>query len=302
MTWSTNTITEKPGIVRRIFAFPLVWLVIGAAMIVIFSGVLNGISSELDTPFQIGAALIGAAGSVGLYVLTMRLIARRRTPELSGKIGREFVLGGAIGAAFVISSVLLISALGGYSVQWHPVDALTTVSLAIAVSLGVAIVEELVFRGLALQAIEKIGGPWVAVAITAILFGGAHMLNPGASLWSGFAITVEAGVLIGAAFVWRRNLWFVIGLHFAWNTIQSLFGIPVSGHRNPGLFVTETHGADWLTGGAFGMEASVVTVAISVVLSAMMVVAARRARTRAGLRADTPDTLMMCPPSPSSTC
>lgn len=278
MTSSTNTIAEKPGIVRRILAYPLVWLVIGAVAIVIFSGLLNGVSSELDTPFQIGAALISAVGSIGLYVLTMRLVARRRTPELNGRIGREFLVGGAIGAGFVISSVLLISALGGYSVQWHPVDALTTVSLAVAVSLGVAIVEELVFRGLALQAIEKIGGPWVAVAITAILFGGAHMLNPGASLWSGFAITVEAGVLMGAAFVWRRNLWFVIGMHFAWNTIQSLFGIPVSGHRNPGLFVTEMHGDDWLTGGAFGMEASVVTVAVSIVLSAMMVVAARRAR------------------------
>lgn len=286
MTSSTNTIDKKPGIARRVLAFPLVWLVIGAAAIAAFSGLLNGISSELSTPWQIALALIGCAGSIGLYVLTMRLVARRRTPELRGAIGKEFLMGGAIGAAFVIASVLTIVGLGGYTVQWHPIDVMTTVSMAIAVSLGAAVVEELVFRGLGVQAIEKVGGPWVAVAITAVLFGGAHLLNPGASLWSGFAITVEAGVFLGAAFVWRRNLWFVIGLHFAWNTIQSLFGIPVSGHRNPGLFVTETHGADWLTGGAFGLEASVVTVAISVVLSALMIVAAQRTRTRAGALAD----------------
>ncbi len=187
-------------------------------------------------------------------------------------------MGGAIGALFIISSVLTVVAMGGYTVVWHPVDAMSTVSLAIAVHLGVAVVEELVFRGLALQAIEKYIGAWGAVAITALLFGGAHMLNPGASLWSGFAITVEAGVLIGAAFVWRRNLWFVFGLHFAWNCIQNLFGIPVSGHREPGLFETTVHGDAWLTGGAFGVEASVVTVAISVVLSTAMVIAARRAK------------------------
>ena len=278
MTSSTVDLADKPGIVRRIFAFPLVWLVIGAAVIVIFNGVLTGVASDLDTPFQIAAALIGAAGSIGLYALTMRLVARRRTPEMRRPIGREFLLGGAIGAFFIIASVLIVTALGGYTVQWHPVDALSTVSLAIAVHLGVAVVEELVFRGLALQAIEKFVGAWGAVAITALLFGGAHMLNPGASLWSGLAITLEAGVLIGAAFVWRRNLWFIIGLHFAWNTIQNLFGIPVSGHREPGLFETTVHGDAWLTGGDFGVEASVVTVAISLVLSTLMIVAARRAK------------------------
>lgn len=278
MTSSTVDLADKPGIVRRIFAFPLVWLVIGAAAIVIFNGLITGVASELDTPFQVAAALIGVAGSIGLYVLTMRLVARRRTPEMRRPIAREFLFGGAIGALFIIASVLIVTALGGYTVQWHPVDALSTVSLAVAVHLGVAVVEELVFRGLALQAIEKFVGPWGAVAITALLFGGAHMLNPGASLWSGFAITVEAGVLIGAAFLWRRNLWFIIGLHFAWNTIQNLFGIPVSGHREPGLFETTVHGDAWLTGGDFGVEGSVVTVVISLVLSTLMVIAGRRAK------------------------
>ncbi|MGP6169593.1 CPBP family intramembrane glutamic endopeptidase [Microbacterium sp. A196] len=276
MTSSITPTLDKPGIVRRIFAFPPVWLVLGAAAIVIVYAVLTGVASEMSTPFQIAAALIGTAGSIGLYLLTMRVLARRRTPELRWAAGREFLLGGAVGAFFIIASVMIVAALGGYTVQWHPVDVFTTVMLAVAVNLGAAVIEELVFRGLALQVFEKYVGPWVAIAVTALLFGGAHMLNPGASLWSGFAITVEAGVLIGAAFVWRRNLWFAIGLHFVWNTVQSLFGIPVSGHRNPGLFETTVHGDDWLTGGGFGVEASVVSVGLSLVLSTLMIVAARR--------------------------
>lgn len=275
-----DTVSEKPGVVRRVFAFPLVWFVIGAVVIIAVDQVVRVAASGFGTPVRIIAALVSAALAIGIYVLTMRLLARRRTPELRGSVAREILFGIAIGAFFVIASVLIITALGGYSVQWHPVDALNTVSLAIVFNFGVAIVEELAFRGLALQAIEKLGGAWVAIAITALLFGGAHLLNANATVWSAFAIALEAGVLIGAAFVWRRSLWFVIGLHFAWNTLVSLLGIPVSGSRKPGLFVTTAHGPDWLTGGAFGIEASVVTVAVGMVFSTVMIVAAVRARRR----------------------
>lgn len=278
MTSSTVPDSEKPGMIRRIFAFPLVWFVIGAVVIIAVDQVVRVAASGFGTPIRIIASLVSAALAIGIYVLTMRLLARRRSPELRGSVAREILFGAAVGAFFVVASLLIITALGGYSVQWHPIDVLNTVSLAIVFNFGVAIVEELAFRGLALQAIEKLGGRWVAIAVTALLFGGAHLLNANATLWSGFAIALEAGVLIGAAFVWRRSLWFVIGLHFAWNTLVSLLGIPVSGNRKPGLFVTTTHGPDWLTGGAFGIEASVVTVAVGVVFSTVMIVAAVRAR------------------------
>lgn len=278
MTSSITPTPKKPGIARRIFAFPLVWLLIGAPVIMLFFGLLNGFARELSVPIRAIVTLAGTAAAIGLYVWTMRGLARRRTPELRWAAGREFLLGGAVGAVFIIASVGLVAAFGGYTVQWEPVDVFNTVMLAIVVSLGAAVVEELVFRGLALQAIEKLLGPWVAIAITALLFGGAHMTNPGATLWSSFAITIEAGVLLGAAFVWRRNLWFVIGLHFAWNAIQGLVGIPVSGQRSPGLFVTTVHGEDWLTGGDFGVEASVVAVGLGLVLSTLMILAVLRAR------------------------
>ncbi|MDQ0613916.1 membrane protease YdiL (CAAX protease family) [Microbacterium sp. W4I4] len=278
MTSSTSPDTKNLGIIRRFLAFPLVWFVLGAVVIIAVDQVIRVAASGFGAPIRIVASLVSAALAIGIYVLTMRLLARRRTPELRGSVFREILLGAAIGAFFVISSVLVIAALGGYSVQWHPIDALNTVSLAIVFNFGVAIVEELAFRGLALQAIEKLGGPWIAIAVTALLFGGAHLLNANATPWSALAIALEAGVLIGAAFVWRRSLWFVIGLHFAWNTLVSLLGIPVSGSRKPGLFATTTHGPDWLTGGAFGIEASVITVAVGVVVSTVMIIAAVRTR------------------------
>lgn len=269
---------SRQGLVRRILAFPLVWAALGAAMIVIADGVLVGVGGDLGTPFLIGGSLLGGVLSLGLYILTMRALAGRRVPELAGQVVRDVLLGLAIGAGFVALSALIVATLGGYSIAWNPSQQTATIATAVAVNLGAAIVEELVFRGLLLQAIERLAGPWFAIVVTALLFGGAHLLNPGASLWSGIAIAIEAGVLCGCAFVWRRSLWLVIALHFAWNVLESLLGIPVSGHREPGLWVTTVHGSDALTGGAFGLEASIVPVVVSLLLSAGFVLLARRRR------------------------
>lgn len=271
---------SRPGIVRRIFAFPLIWAALGAAAIVIADGVLVGVGGDLGTPFLIGGSILGALLSLGLYILTMRALAGRRVPELAGPVVRDVLLGLAIGVGFVTLSALIVAALGGYTITWNPSQQTATIATAVAVNFGAAVVEELVFRGLMLQAVERLAGPWIAIVVTALLFGGAHMLNPGASLWSAVAIAIEAGVLCGCAFVWRRSLWLVIALHFAWNVLESLLGIPVSGHREPGLWVTTVHGCDALTGGAFGLEASIIPVVVSLLLSAGLLLLARRRRRR----------------------
>ncbi|WP_144710770.1 type II CAAX endopeptidase family protein [Curtobacterium pusillum] len=273
----------KPGVARRIFTFPLTWMVIGTVFVFLTNAILVGVGSEMDSTGVIVTALIGAAAGLLFYKLTMWLVARRSTPELSLRhFGRETVFGLAIGTVFIAASYLIVVATGGYSVVWAPHDVATTVGLALAVNAGAAIVEELTFRGLLFQGIEALGGRragrWIALGVTAAFFGGAHLFNPGATLWSSFAIAVEAGVLLGAAFIWRRNMWFVIGIHFAWNVIEGLLGIPVSGHRDPGLFLTTVHGTGLLSGGAFGLEASFVPVLVSLAVAIPMLVAAHRKR------------------------
>ncbi|MEK3732872.1 MULTISPECIES: CPBP family intramembrane glutamic endopeptidase [unclassified Paenibacillus] len=189
----------------------------------------------------------------------------------------EAVRGVITGAMFIAASTLIIVMLGGYSFQWAAAaDPGSIVMASIEIALGAAILEELVFRGLMLQAIQKLGGSWIALAVTSLTFGAFHLGNPGATLWSAVAITLEAGVLLGAAFLWRRNLWFVMGLHFAWNALESLLGIPVSGLPADGLFTVQAHGAAWLTGGDFGLEGSIVTVILGLVIAIPMLIGAAR--------------------------
>jgi hypothetical protein len=84
-----------------------------------------------------------------------------------------------------------------------------------------------------------------------------------------------------------RSLWFAMGLHTAWNFLQgSIFGVAVSGNGAPtdSLLQPLIQGNQWLTGGAFGIEASVIAVVLGLGLgSAFLVQAVRQQRTMRGL-------------------
>jgi membrane protease YdiL (CAAX protease family) len=279
---STPPFAPPRSRVARVLAFPVTWMVIGIAAIVVTDILCIDLGAGLGTPGQVVGAIVGGVVAVLIYQLVMRRLARRRPTELASTGAlRQGLLGSALGAAFIVAAVGIVTLLGGFRIGWHPVDAVNTIALAIAVNFGAAAVEEIVFRGFAFRAIEQLfgrgRGTWIALSVTSLCFGAVHMLNPGASLWSGLAIAIEAGVLLGAAFAWRRNLWFVIGIHFAWNALEGLFGIAVSGHRDPGLLLTVATGPAAISGGAFGVEASVVPVLISIAISIPMIIAARRA-------------------------
>jgi membrane protease YdiL (CAAX protease family) len=220
-------------------------------------------------------AVVGAVAAVAVYWAVMRYVARRSMPEIAPtRAVSHAVIGIAFGVVFIAASVLMV--LTEFSFTASSGDTASIVASMVAIQLGAAVTEELLFRGLALQALERLCGSWPALAITAVLFGFLHLANPGATVWSSFAIAVEAGVLLGAAFLWRRNLWLAVGLHFAWNTSVGLLGIPVSGHAADGVLTARPTGPDLLTGGGFGLEASIVPVIVSLALAIPMLIAARR--------------------------
>jgi membrane protease YdiL (CAAX protease family) len=258
---------HEAGRFDRVLRFPLVWMLIG---IVGVGGV-----SALSSGGPPVLALVGAVAAVAVYWVVMRYVARRSMPELvSARAVPHAVIGIALGLVFITASVLMV--LTEFSFTESSGNTASIVATMVAVQLGAAVTEELIFRGLALQALERLCGSWNALAITAVLFGLLHLANPGATLWSSFAIAVEAGVLLGAAFLWRRDIWLAMGLHFAWNTSVGLLGIPVSGHPASGVLTTRPTGPDLLTGGGFGLEASIVPVIVSLVLAVPMLIAARR--------------------------
>ncbi|MEU5485758.1 CPBP family intramembrane glutamic endopeptidase [Streptomyces mirabilis] len=259
----------RGGRLGRIVRAPLGWMMTGMVGV----GLVSGLTATGPGPVPV----LGAVAAVAVYWVVMRRVAGRSTPEIARQgAGREALRGGAVGLGFVLVSALLITAFGGYSFSWAGNGFFSVVWSAAMVQAGAAVTEELMFRGFALQALEQRWGSRAAIVITGLFFGVAHLGAPGAGVWSALAIALEAGVMLGVAFLWRRNIWFVAGLHFTWNTAEQLLGIPVSGHTPKGLFTVDTHGSALLNGGTFGLEASIVPVLIGVLLTVRMFVLAGR--------------------------
>ncbi|WP_406457020.1 CPBP family intramembrane metalloprotease [Streptomyces sp. NBC_01622] len=268
----------RGGRLGRIVRAPLGWMLTGLVGV----GLVSGLTATGPGPVPV----LGAVAAVAVYRVVMRRVAGRSTPEIARQgAGREALRGGAVGLGFVLVSALLITVFGGYDFSWAGNGFFPVVWSAATVQAGAAVTEELMFRGLALQALEQRWGSRAAIVITGLFFGVAHLGAPGAGVWSALAIALEAGVMLGVAFLWRRNIWFVAGLHFAWNTAEQLLGIPVSGHTPKGLFTVDTHGSALLSGGTFGLEASIVPVLIGVLLTVRMFVLAGRS---GGLRSRRP--------------
>ena len=135
-----------------------------------------------------------------------------------------------------------------------------------------AVIEEILFRGIIFRLTERSLGTWLAIAISALLFGAIHLpFNKNANLQAGLAIMLEAGIFLAAAFVTTRRLWFVMGAHFGWNFVEGgVFGAVVSGHMAGGLLKSQAAGPTYLSGGAFGVESSSVAIAVCLAVALLL--------------------------------
>ena len=219
-----------------------------------------------------------AAAVVGFYAFTVRWL-ERRSPTEALPNWRLSGLGALIGFGLFCSIYGILALLGIAS--WDGVNGYDAVIPALIVSLMAGVGEELVFRGVLFRIFEDGFGSTVAMVTTAALFGLLHAGNPGATPLSTIAIALEAGILLAAGYAWSRNLWFVFGLHFAWNfTEGGVFGAPVSGRAMKGILSVPLSASahDSVTGGAFGPEASVVAVAVCLSMTVIFAIAAIRSR------------------------
>jgi len=220
---------------------------------------------------QLLANLLSAAMLLGAYVLAVRQVERRRATEADprGHVG-SFAIGCALGVALMGAVYLILWLLG--RVTFLPGVAAGGLPGELAACFAAAVLEELAVRAVIFRLIEEAAGTTIAVVVSATLFGLMHAFNPGATVISSAAVAIEAGVLLAVAYALTRNLWFCIGLHMSWNFAEgSLFGAKVSGGSalNP-LMHTVLTGPDIVTGGAFGPEASLIAVGVTLVASAII--------------------------------
>jgi len=264
---------------RRIVDFPLVTMLAAVVLFVLANAAAILAIKLLPAMDQTAGTLVRSAIAIGIVLLVYKLAIRHlgeqprddlRLSDAPKGLGLGLLLGFLIFSLIVgvaaIADVYNIIGAGG-------TGELLRVLVTIAILPG--FMEELLFRGILFRWLEEFAGSWFALAMTSALFGLAHMFNPNATALSSFAIALEAGVLLGGSYMLTRNLWMAIGLHAAWNFTQGwIFDVPVSGTDQNGLVEAQLSGPELLSGGAFGLEASLIAMVVATAAGVALVVLA----------------------------
>ena len=214
---------------------------------------------------------------IAAVTILCQLLRRRPIFEVTGQPNICWLVqlgyGMAAGTTLMALPALVLTCVG--AIHWQlGTSAVAPLISGVETMAAVAIAEELLFRGFIFQRLFDGLGGWPAQLIVGGLFMLTHLNNPGMTgatrFWAGVNIFL-ASVLFGLAFLKTRSLAMPIGLHFMANVTQGpILGFGVSGNGETGLFQPIFSGApQWLTGGAFGLEASLpglICVAICVLL------------------------------------
>ena len=262
----------KP-LLSGLVAFVVIWLLGFAPQFLLYAHVSRIIVFFLE----------GAVSAAGFMVYVR--IEKREPRELSAWRWQLLPLGTLIGSGFFALLIGMLAATGHY--RFESVELPSRIFSAIVFALGTAIWEEVTFRGLLFRSIERAAGTWVGVAVSALVFGALHGLNPNASLLASAAIVVESGIMLAFAYVATRTLWLPIGIHFGWNfTEDYLFGVRISGHAaRPAVFTGSLLGTPTFTGGEYGVEAALPSVILGCIVAAIFLYMAYRRREVVALRA-----------------
>lgn len=208
-------------------------------------------------------------GTQAVLVLVVSCICQwlRRRPiaELAGAFDRmwptQLLIGVSIGALLMLVPALFLRVIGRVTWQWSG-GGWAIPAAALVPCIAVVVAEELLFRGFIFQRLIDGAGPWIAQ----LLLAGYFVLTHSAGLSTAGDQKVLASVnifiaslLFGLAFLRTRSLAMPLGIHFGANFTQGpILGFGVSGNSDAGLLQPLFNkGSDWLTGGAFGIEASV---------------------------------------------
>lgn len=211
--------------------------------------------------FLFFSVILTAFFSILLVASFRKFIDRNSFSSLGLKFAaskKDALLGFLTGIILLLIATLIMAA--SKNLVWIAVDfnAIELLS-GIVLMLLVAFYEELVFRGYILNNLLQSLNPQKSLLISALLFALAHFGNPGIGL-IGFLNIFLAGVLLGINYVYTKNLWFAVMLHFSWNFFQGyVLGFQVSGILLKSVLSQQTSGAAFITGGPFGLEASVIS-------------------------------------------
>lgn len=232
---------------------------------------------EARHPGMVGYILL--EGGMLLAVLTAAVIMLRLERRPFSDLGLS-VKGHAKGLWYGFLMAVLLYLVGfGLSLvmgevevsgfQFRPLDLLG----ALLFFGLVALFEEILMRGYILgHLLHTRLNKFLSLFISAALFAFLHIFNPEIAFLPMINL-VLAGMLLGASYLYTRNLCFPLSLHFFWNWIQGpVLGYQVSGNNFMSTMLKlHMPEENVLNGGAFGFEGSLICTVLMIVCTILIV-------------------------------
>jgi hypothetical protein len=252
---SNNLIFNKEHQLRNGWWIIIFFLVLAS---ILMPTLLFAQQNAMDVSFGLQAIIVAVTSFI------CQLLRRKPLSELLGKLNslwlKELFLGCLIGSVLMLIPALIMRLFGWVDWQWNFAGFSNLITIVLLFA-GVAVAEEMLFRGFIFQRFIAGVGEWPAQLVLAGLFLLTHLDNPGMTgnvkILAGINIFL-ASILFGFAFIRTKSLAMPLGLHFMANYMQGgVLGFGVSGTDQTGILrPIFSEAPEWLTGGKFGLEAS----------------------------------------------
>lgn len=182
---------------------------------------------------------------------------------------KEFGKGYLFGIILLTGCVLIMMLFGSVKITgfvFSPKILLSFIMIALAWIIQSS-AEEVLTRGWLLSSVSAKNSVHIGVMVSSLFFVAVHLGNNAISILPVLDLFLFS--LLAALYMIRQNsIWGVCGIHSAWNCFQgSVFAFRVSGHTIETAFIqVETMGPTWLSGGDFGVEGSIVSVIVQLLI------------------------------------
>ncbi|MEC2715690.1 type II CAAX endopeptidase family protein, partial [Bacillus cereus] len=216
-------------------------------------------------------------GAIFILFIWVRFVEKRPFSSIGfwkEKWMRKYLKGALIGFVFISTPVILLLLMGSVKLQVQHITS--TVIVGIVGSLVAFLIqgatEEIIVRGWLFPVLSVRSRIWIGIVVTSFLFGFLHLLNPGITILS-ISNIILVGVFAAFYVLKDSSLWGICAWHSIWNWAQyNVFGFAVSGmtmYSTP-LFKPVTTGSEFLHGGTFGIEGSIITTIMLTIASIVL--------------------------------
>lgn len=283
-----NNRTEMPKalfVVKKILAFWLCYI----AGLFLAEGVVILLHFALGKNMLVGDVFDGQTITLityygyiimsGIALLYWKLIEKKPLPEmgLTKRFGNYFI-GIIVGVLLLAVSVFAIVLTG--NIEYHGIFENADILMIILLFGGFIIqgaTEEILCRGIVLHTLKEKTPTWIAIAVSTVLFIIPHWssLFEGGTIYGviGVANLVLISIIFSLLTIRFKSIWAACGLHSFWNAIlYCILGLNLSGKDETvtAIFNMQSVGNNIWNGGAYGIEASIVTTVVLAIAAALI--------------------------------